>query len=130
MLFRSNSPCHCMFFFFVAQMAASSACLLGNGLSTHTKKSKLSKDFYGRNIFFISSLSSLGRTSKAVLVKASLEQKQHEGRRVFLNSLLGSAGIGVPALLRSEIVYADEQGVSSSRMSYSRFLEYLYKGRV
>ncbi|KAK6281770.1 hypothetical protein POUND7_015595 [Theobroma cacao] len=111
-------------------MAASPACLLGHGLSTHTTKPKLSKEFSGRNIFFTSGLTSLGRTSKAVLVKASLEQKQHEGRRGFLKLLLGSGGIGVPALLGSGRAYADEQGVSSSRMSYSRFLEYLDKDRV
>ncbi|OMO68181.1 Peptidase M41 [Corchorus capsularis] len=111
-------------------MAASSACLLGNSLSTHTRKPKLSREFYGRSIFLTSRLSSSGRTSKAVLVKASLEQKKHEGRRGFLKSLLGTAGIGVPALLGSGKAYADEQGVSSSRMSYSRFLEYLDKDRV
>ena len=126
------SPCQCMFFsFIVVQMAASSSCLLGYGLSTHKTKSKLiNKGFYGRNIFFTFSLSSFGRTSKVVFVKASLEQKQHERRREFLKSLLGSAGIGVPALLGSGRAYADEQGVSSSRMSYSRFLEYLDKDRV
>ncbi|KAK8482536.1 hypothetical protein V6N13_128902 [Hibiscus sabdariffa] len=68
--------------------------------------------------------------SNGVLVKASLKPEQHEGRREFLRSLLGSAGIGVPALLGNGKAYADEQGVSSSRMSYSRFLEYLDKDRV
>ncbi|KAK8603328.1 hypothetical protein V6N13_085518 [Hibiscus sabdariffa] len=112
------------------KMAASSACLLGNGLSTHGTKSKLSRDFYGKHIAVTPSISSLGRRSNGVLVKASLKPKQHEGRREFLRSLLGSAGIGVPALLGNGKAYADEQGVSSSRMSYSRFLEYLDKDRV
>ncbi|GMJ05496.1 VARIEGATED 2 [Hibiscus trionum] len=111
-------------------MAASSACLLGNGLSTHGTKSKLCRDFYGKHIVFTPSITSLGRRSNGVPVKASLKPKQHEGRREFLRSLLGSAGIGVPALIGNGKAYADEQGVSSSRMSYSRFLEYLDKDRV
>nr|GMD36738.1 ATP-dependent zinc metalloprotease FTSH 2, chloroplastic [Ipomoea batatas] len=44
--------------------------------------------------------------------------------------LLGNAGLAVPALLGSGKAYAEEQGVSNSRMSYSRFLEYLDKDRV
>ncbi|XP_021911406.1 LOW QUALITY PROTEIN: ATP-dependent zinc metalloprotease FTSH 2, chloroplastic-like, partial [Carica papaya] len=111
-------------------MAASSTCLVGNGLSIHTNRPKLSKSFYGRELFLSSSLPSSSKTSKVVLVKASLDQKQHEGRRGFLKLLLGNVGIGAQALLGSGKAYADEQGVSSSRMSYSRFLEYLDKDRV
>ncbi|KAL7215793.1 hypothetical protein ACSBR1_027858 [Camellia fascicularis] len=78
-------------------MAASSACLVGSGLSTHSTKPSLGKEIYGRRLFPSSSLLSLGN---------------------------------VPALLGGGNAYADDQGVSSSRMSYSRFLEYLDKDRV
>ncbi|KAK9922826.1 hypothetical protein M0R45_031270 [Rubus argutus] len=110
-------------------MAASSACLVGNGISTHGTKPTLCKDFCGRHLVHSSTLPSLGKETKAVLVKASLDQKQHEGRRSFLK-LLGNVGVGVPALLGAGRAKADDQGPSSSRMSYSRFLEYLDKDRV
>ncbi|KAK2965347.1 hypothetical protein RJ640_013810 [Escallonia rubra] len=111
-------------------MAASSACVVGNGLSTRTSNTSLSKEFYVRHLFRSSSLPSLGKASKAVIVRASADQKQLDGRRGFLKLLLGNAGLSMPALLGSGNAYADEQGVSNSRMSYSRFLEYLDKDRV
>ncbi|GMP67532.1 hypothetical protein CsSME_00027480 [Camellia sinensis var. sinensis] len=76
-------------------MAASSACLVGSGLSTHSTKPSLGKEIYGRRLFSSSNLLSLG--------------------------------LSVPALLGGGNAYADDQGFSSSRMSYSRFLEYLDK---
>ncbi|TKY59679.1 ATP-dependent zinc metalloprotease FTSH 2 [Spatholobus suberectus] len=113
------------------QMAASSACLVGNGLSTRSNRIALNKDFNGRYLYSSWRLSSLNnKVSKAFSIKASLEQRQHEGRRGFLKLLLGNVGVGLPALLGTGKAYADEQGVSSSRMSYSRFLEYLDKDRV
>ncbi|KAJ6710683.1 METALLOPROTEASE M41 FTSH [Salix koriyanagi] len=48
----------------------------------------------------------------------------------FLKVLVGNVGMGGSALLGGGRANADEQEVSSSRMSYSRFLEYLDKGRV
>lgn len=110
--------------------AASSACVVGNGLSTHCTKPALSKDFYGKHLIPSSSLLSSSNVTKTISIKASMEQKQHEGRRGFLKFLLGNAGVGVPALLGASSAKADDQGVSSSRMSYSRFLEYLDKDRV
>ncbi|KAL2343623.1 hypothetical protein Fmac_004908 [Flemingia macrophylla] len=113
-------------------MAASSACLVGNGLSTRGSRVTLNKDFNGRYLYSSWRLPSLNnRASKAFSIKASLEQRQQEGRRGFLKLLLGNVGVGLPALLGTTgKAYADEQGVSSSRMSYSRFLEYLDKDRV
>lgn len=71
------------------------------------------------------------RASKAFSVKATLDQSQQEGRRGMLKLLLGNVGVGLPALFGNGKAYAaDDQGVSSSRMSYSRFLEYLDKDRV
>lgn len=111
-------------------MAASSACLVGNGRSTCITKSVFGKEFSGRHLCPSMSFPPLSKVSRAVFVKASLDQRQHEGRRGFLKFLLGNAGLGVPALLGNGKAHAEEQGVSSSRMSYSRFLEYLDKDRV
>nr|WML55884.1 FtsH6 [Ipomoea batatas] len=111
-------------------MATSSVCIAGNGLSTHRTRTNFSKEIYGRHLLFASRLPSRSKTSKVVVAKASLDQNSHEGRRGFLKLLLGNAGLAVPALLGSGKAYAEEQGVSNSRMSYSRFLEYLDKDRV
>lgn len=113
-----------------AKMATSSVCIAGNGLSTHRTRTNFSKEIYGRHLLFASRLPSRSKTSKVVVAKASLDQNSREGRRGFLKLLLGNAGLAVPALLGSGKAYAEEQGVSNSRMSYSRFLEYLDKDRV
>ncbi|GJV77165.1 ATP-dependent zinc metalloprotease FTSH 2, chloroplastic [Tanacetum coccineum] len=109
-------------------MAASSACIISNGLST---KSNVCKEIHGKQLNLSPSFQSLLKARKTV-VKASLDQKPHEGRRGFLKLLLGNAGLAAPALLSNGKALAadDEQGVSNSRMSYSRFLEYLDKDRV
>jgi cell division protease FtsH len=64
---------------------------------------------------------------------ASLNQNQpqiqNKNRRNFLTLLLGN-GVALPAITTATQANADEQGASSSRMSYSRFLEYLDKDRV
>ncbi|WVZ20482.1 hypothetical protein V8G54_007804 [Vigna mungo] len=109
-------------------MAASLACLGGSALYTHSNKIILGKEVNGRHLFSSHRLSSLNKESKTISVKASLDQRKHEGRRGFLKLL--NVGVGLPVLLGSEKAYADEQGASSSRMSYSRFLEYLDKDRV
>jgi cell division protease FtsH len=115
-------------------MAASSGCLIGNSLPSNSTKPNLRNELNGRPLVFHSSDLCFSKKSKGVLVKASLNQRHHDGRRDFLKLLLGNVGIGVPALLGSGKALADEQeqgqGVSSSRMSYSRFLEYLDKDRV
>ncbi|CAK9217652.1 unnamed protein product [Sphagnum troendelagicum] len=53
-------------------------------------------------------------------------------KRGFLKSLVGGAAgvVALPALLARSARAAEEQGVASSRMSYSRFLEYLDMDRV
>ncbi|MCL7026855.1 hypothetical protein MKW94_024947 [Papaver nudicaule] len=111
-------------------MAASSACLVGNGLSTCGSKLSLNKEIYGKYLSPSSGLLSLRKTSTSIVVKASLDQNQHEGRRGFLKLLLGNAGLALPAIVGTGKALADDQEVSSSRMSYSRFLEYLDKDRV
>lgn len=111
-------------------MASSSACIVGIALSAHATKSPLGKEIYRKRLFPSSGLLPLVRASKTVLVTASLDQSQHERRRGFLKLLIGNAGLSLPALLGGGNAYADDQGVSSSRMSYSRFLEYLDKDRV
>ncbi|KAJ6319710.1 hypothetical protein OIU77_010847 [Salix suchowensis] len=110
-------------------MAASSACLVGNGLSTTNAKRSLTKEFYGSHLCVSTSVP-LSKTSRILIVKAVLDKRRREGRRGFLKLLIGNVGIGGSALLGGGKAFADEQGVSSSRMSYSRFLEYLDKDRV
>ncbi|XP_022877306.1 ATP-dependent zinc metalloprotease FTSH 2, chloroplastic [Olea europaea var. sylvestris] len=111
-------------------MAATSACVVGNGLSIHSTQTSLSKEIYGKQFLQSTHLPSLSKTSKTVTVRASVDQRPNEGRRAFLKLLLGNAGLATPALLGNGKAFADEQGVSNSRMSYSRFLEYLDKDRV
>uniref|UniRef100_A0A0D9WT33 AAA+ ATPase domain-containing protein n=1 Tax=Leersia perrieri TaxID=77586 RepID=A0A0D9WT33_9ORYZ len=77
-----------------------------------------------------SALPSSGVAQRPVSVTASLEHKTNDARRKFLKLALGNLGVGLPTLLGAKRALADEQGVSSSRMSYSRFLEYLDKDRV
>ncbi|KAK9093073.1 hypothetical protein Syun_027984 [Stephania yunnanensis] len=110
-------------------MATSSACIVANMLTTSSKQS-LSKEIYRRNLSPSWTIPSLGKISKPFTVKVHMDQRKHEGRRDFLKVLLGNAGLTLPALLGTGNAWADEQGVSSSRMSYSRFLEYLDKDRV
>ncbi|KAG4381482.1 hypothetical protein AAZX31_15G151100 [Glycine max] len=109
-------------------MAAPLACLVGSGLSIQSNKLTLGKDVNGRYLFSYHRLSAQSKESKTICIKASLDQRKHEGRRGFLKLL--NVGVGLPVLLGGGKAYADEQGPSSSRMSYSRFLEYLDKGRV
>eukprot|EP00262_Sarcandra_glabra_P013336 TRINITY_DN3669_c0_g1_i1.p1 TRINITY_DN3669_c0_g1~~TRINITY_DN3669_c0_g1_i1.p1 ORF type:complete len:695 (-),score=156.18 TRINITY_DN3669_c0_g1_i1:320-2404(-) len=111
-------------------MAASSTCLVAHGLSTRINKLNLSKDIYGKHLAHASGIPSLGLLSRPVSAMASLDQRQHEGRRGFLKVLLGNVGLSLPALVGAGSANADDQSVSSSRMSYSRFLEYLDKDRV
>ncbi|KAJ4981538.1 hypothetical protein NE237_032375 [Protea cynaroides] len=106
-------------------MAALSTCIVANGLLTGSTEFGLTKKIYGRRF---SSLP--GKVTRSILVTASLDQRQIEGRRGFLKLFLGNVGLGLTTLLGAGNAYADDQGVSSSRMSYSRFLEYLDKGRV
>ncbi|KAL2628784.1 hypothetical protein R1flu_013470 [Riccia fluitans] len=71
------------------------------------------------------------RTVQASLRKDGNESGVDERKRGFLKGVLGAAGVGLPALAAAQsAMAADEQGVASSRMSYSRFLEYLEMDRV
>lgn len=111
-------------------MAASSACLLGHGSSASTSKTILKEKLFHRHLFATQGRSVLLKSPKSFTVKASSDKAHNDGRRGFLKLLLGNAGVA-STLVSSRNAYADdEQGVSSSRMSYSRFLEYLDKDRV
>ncbi|CAN6476914.1 unnamed protein product [Victoria cruziana] len=109
-------------------MAAPTTCLASVNLSSCNNK--LCNAFHGKQFPPCSGLPSLRITPSSIRVKASLEQKQHNGRREFLKFLAGNVGVGLSSFLGAKSAKADEQGVSSSRMSYSRFLEYLDKDRV
>lgn len=90
----------------------------------------LSKEIFGQQVVPKSGLLSLVKSSQPGVARASLERKKHENKRVFLKSLLGAVGVALPTLSGVQRARADDQGVASSRMSYSRFLEYLDKDRV
>ncbi|CAH9116737.1 unnamed protein product [Cuscuta europaea] len=113
-------------------MATSSVCIAGNpSLAHRTTRTGFYKEIYGRQTLFASGLPSFSKPSKKFIVSASLRRNSHEGRRGFLKLLLGNAGLtAAPAVIGGGKAYADEQGASNSRMSYSRFLEYLDKDRV
>ncbi|KAH9615147.1 hypothetical protein KSS87_018533, partial [Heliosperma pusillum] len=110
-------------------MAASSACLVGYGSSTSTTKTIINEKLFRGHPFATPGRSVLLRSPKAYIVKASLNQAPNQGKRALLKVLLGNVGLA-STLMGSKIASADDQGVSSSRMSYSRFLEYLDKDRV
>ncbi|KAG6556381.1 hypothetical protein Mapa_002324 [Marchantia paleacea] len=74
--------------------------------------------------------STRARKVQASVRKDGDESGVNEGKREFLKGVLGAAGVGLPALAAQSAMAADEQGVASSRMSYSRFLEYLEMDRV
>ncbi|KAK9065274.1 hypothetical protein SSX86_016657 [Deinandra increscens subsp. villosa] len=101
-------------------MAASSVCIVGNCLST---KRDMCKKLHEKQFQLVPSLPPLHKVPRTV-VRSSLDKDRHQGRRGFLKLL------AAPALLSSRKAYAEEQDVSNSRMSYSRFLEYLEKDRV
>ncbi|KAJ8490262.1 hypothetical protein OPV22_011983 [Ensete ventricosum] len=103
-------------------MAALTVCL--------TTRPRFTKEIFGSHLPCPAGLPSLSVFSKRISVSASLNQKQREGRRGFLKLLLGNVGLSLPTIAGARKAYADDQGVSSSRMSYSRFLEYLDKDRV
>ncbi|KAL6561515.1 ATP-dependent zinc metalloprotease FTSH 2, chloroplastic [Orobanche minor] len=111
-------------------MAVSSACVVGSSLSAGSNRIDLSKETYGRQFILSSRLRVWNIASKVDNIRASLDNRAKGGRRGFMKLLLGTAGLAVPTLLINERAIADEQGVSNSRMSYSRFLEYLDKDRV
>ncbi|KAJ4804097.1 ATP-dependent zinc metalloprotease FtsH [Rhynchospora pubera] len=95
-------------------MASSSICLSANTVYT---KSKFRQN---KSRKFSPPTASLNRNQL---------QNENKNRRNFLKLLLGN-GMALPAITTASQARADEQGVSSSRMSYSRFLEYLDKDRV
>lgn len=109
-------------------MAASSLCLTSAGVSRKYEKTIFTKEMYGMGL--PCSSSSHNVLSKPVSVTASLNQDKLSSRREFLKLLQGNAGLALCTLIGAKNAYADEQGVSSSRMSYSRFLEYLDKDRI
>lgn len=58
------------------------------------------------------------------------ETPESSNKRDFLKLAMGAAAVGAAALFPKKALAADEPAVASSRMSYSRFLEYLDMDRV
>lgn len=72
---------------------------------------------------------------RKVSVSVSASQKKENegvnmGKRGLLKGVAGALAAVLPALVAKRASAAEEQGVASSRMSYSRFLEYLDMDRV
>ncbi|PKA61659.1 ATP-dependent zinc metalloprotease FTSH 2, chloroplastic [Apostasia shenzhenica] len=111
-------------------MVASFGGLSSSGISKINRSSVLTKEIYGLHLPSLSGLPLFNAVSTPVSVTASLHQDKYSSRRGFLKLLLRNAALVVPAIGTASKAFADEQGVSSSRMSYSRFLEYLDKDRV
>jgi cell division protease FtsH len=71
------------------------------------------------------------RKSLAVIVQAKKDDQdpQPSNRRTLIKNAISTAAVAWPLLAKAARA-DDAQGVASSRMSYSRFLEYLDMGRV
>ncbi|KAJ7267043.1 hypothetical protein O6H91_06G139400 [Diphasiastrum complanatum] len=72
----------------------------------------------------------LSASYKHLICTAKKSDEVSQGRRELLKRAIGAVGFGLSAIAAQSAKAADEQGVASSRMSYSRFLEYLDKDRV
>lgn len=120
-------------------MSATATVMAGHVASLPTQQGahSLSKELAGQKL---SLLASPPRLPKRISMKAALRSNKssesgdeagvNQSKRGLLKGLLGAAGVGLPALAAQSAWAADEQGVASSRMSYSRFLEYLEMDRV
>ncbi|EPS62673.1 hypothetical protein M569_12115 [Genlisea aurea] len=104
-------------------MAVTSACVIGNGVTI------LSKEIHGKSLMLSLNLPPLTKATKLMRISASSSDQTASsgGRRGLLKLILSGTGL---ALLGAPKAMADDQAVSNSRMSYSRFLEYLDKDRV
>ncbi|MEW5311108.1 MAG: hypothetical protein WDW38_002849 [Sanguina aurantia] len=70
--------------------------------------------------------------ARAEMIKpvAPVMAVEAEARRAFMRSAFGAAAVAMPMLASGAANAAEDPSVASSRMSYSRFLEYLEMGRV
>lgn len=93
----------------------------------------LIKSFVGKNDAFAASavIRAAGKLGRAhqLEVCAALEDAEPTTRRALLKGSLTAALAAIPAA-SAVAADKDDAGVASSRMSYSRFLEYLDMGRV
>lgn len=90
------------------------------------------KEFSGTQFRPLYASSSRGVRSRVVSasLKKSENGKVDVGKRGLLKGIAGALAAVLPALVAKRASAAEEQGVASSRMSYSRFLEYLDMDRV
>jgi len=110
-----------------------SACAVAPvaALSTTRRSLQSPAPFLGGGLFLGKSSakrSVCGRCS--VRASAASDGVKSQGKRNFMKSLLGAAGAAGALAAAKPALAAEEQGVASSRMSYSRFLEYLDMDRV
>mmetsp|Transcript_1774 Transcript_1774/g.7940 ORF Transcript_1774/g.7940 Transcript_1774/m.7940 type:complete len:703 (+) Transcript_1774:69-2177(+) len=116
---------------------ASTTCAFGiaSGISAQKARSRVASFFchagpspeHKLGGAMVAAAAQLGRCHQAE-VQAALSEgvPTAERRKILRVALLGAAAL----LPSTEASAADDQGVASSRMSYSRFLEYLDLGRV
>jgi len=100
--------------------------MLGSGqnvLNTHTSQAFLPVRSINRRAC------ATGRRVVRVLAEQDGQEPQSSNRRDIIKSAI-TAGAAAWPLLAKAAKAEDAQGVASSRMSYSRFLEYLDMGRV
>ncbi|CAM6050465.1 unnamed protein product [Sphagnum compactum] len=116
---------------------------MATGMATLLKPTSFGKELNGRTLLLPSLSSSHIKLSFPITAKASARVSNEENRdallsvssrRGLLKTLVGAAaGVAVPvAALKAQNANAaeEQQEVASSRMSYSRFLEYLETDRV
>eukprot|EP00897_Mesotaenium_endlicherianum_P004476 jgi/Mesen1/4056/ME000213S03079 len=112
----------------MATALLSPASLASVTLSGLTARS--SSEFVGQKVVpSVATKASRYSTSRTIVAARKDETIQSSSKRNFLKKMLGGAAVAAP-LLAAQAAGAEEQGVASSRMSYSRFLEYLDMDRV
>ncbi|GAQ84699.1 FtsH extracellular protease family [Klebsormidium nitens] len=115
----------------VAVHAGTCAVAPAAGLAARSKSLQSPTPFLGGGLLLRKSpalKSVCGRCS--VRASASSDGVKSQEKRNFLKGLLGAAGAAGALAAAKPARAAEEQGVASSRMSYSRFLEYLDMDRV
>eukprot|EP00899_Mesostigma_viride_P022969 jgi/Mesvir1/3857/Mv19820-RA.2 len=110
-----------------APMASGISSVVVSRASIVSQSSSLQSSFKGSRVARRAAAPRASRVQSRAFAKASQEPENSKsyGRRELLSGLLGA----VPALAAAGSARADDN-VASSRMSYSRFLEYLDMDRV
>ena len=116
-------------------MAATMATLLVPASSLPFTKeitgTKISPSLFGPRKVILSPIARSSLKLKQDVVDS--DEPENENKRALMKGMLGAMGLLLPSLRKTQSARAAEEEsseVTSSRMSYSRFLEYLDQGRV